>query len=73
MLNAAYAEVVLEDGTTQPLNLIRTRIGAERDMELLSPNARSIAHRSAHNEIVAAFDSLQEQIGAANSLYHSEV
>ena len=73
LLSAAYAEVVLQDGTTQPLNLLRTRIGAELEMELLDHNARSISHGSAHNQIVAAFDSLEEQIREANSLYHSEV
>ena len=68
LLSAAHAIVELEDGTTQPINLLKTRIGAEREMELIGPNARSIAHDSAHTEIVAAFDSLEEQLEAAITL-----
>ncbi len=72
LLSAASAEVELEDGTRQPVNLLRTRIGAEREMELMGANMRSIAHESAHSEIMAAFYSLEDQVKAASSLYHSE-
>ena len=71
LLTAASAVVTLEDGTTQPLNLLRSRIGAEREMELISPNARSIAHGSAQIEIIAAYNALGDQIRAASSLRSS--
>ena len=67
LLSSATAVVKLEDGTRQPINLLRTRIGAQQEMELIGPSARSIAHTSAHEQIVAAFDSLEEQIQAATS------
>ncbi len=67
-LNAASATVELEDGTTQPLNLLRTRVGIAREMELINDKARSIAHESAHAQIVAAFDVVEDQIRAASSL-----
>lgn len=70
LLSTAHAIVQLEDGTRQPINLLRTRIGAERDMELISPNARSIAHASARTEIVAAFNSLVGQIDAAATMWN---
>ena len=68
LLSAANAVVELADGTNQPINLLRTRIGMEREMDLISPSARSVAHGSARTEIVAAFDSLEDQIHAASSL-----
>ena len=68
LLNAAYAVIELEDGTNQPVNLLRTRIGVEREMDLIGPSARSIAHGSAQIEIVAAFNSLEDQLLAASTL-----
>ena len=41
-------------------------------MELIGPSARSIAHTSAHTQIVAAFDSLAEQLKVATSLWSAE-
>ena len=72
LLSSATAEVRLEDGTKQPLNLLRTRIGAEREMDLIGPNARSIAHASARLQMVDAFNSLSEQIKEASSMWGSE-
>ena len=69
LVSAAKAVVELENGTTQPINLLRTRIGAEREMDLMGPNARSIAHGSAQEQIAAAFHSLEEQVTAATSFY----
>ena len=69
LLSAAKAVVQLKDGTTQPINLLRNRIGAEREMELMSPSERSIAHASAQTEIVTAFYSLEEQLKVATSLW----
>ena len=67
-LSAAQALVQLEDGTTTPINLLRTRLGVEREMELIGPTARSIAHESAHAQIVEAFYLLEEQISSASGL-----
>ena len=72
LLSAAKAVVQLQDGTTQPINLLKIRIGAEREMELIGPNARSIAHESAHTEIIAAFDSLESQIESASTIWSAE-
>ena len=68
LLSAAHAVVQLEDGTHQPINLLRSRIGAEREMELIDRNARSIAHQSARVEIMEAFEALEDQINVAISL-----
>ena len=72
LLSSAKAVIQLEDGTTQPINLLRTRIGSECEMELISPNARSIAHASAHTQIVAASYSLADQLHAATSVWGAE-
>lgn len=71
LLTAATAVVTLEDGTTRPLNLLRSRISIEREMELIGPNARSIAHRSAQAEIIAAYNVIADQVRAASSLWSS--
>ena len=68
LLSAAHAVVQLADGTNPPINLLRSRIGVEREMELIGPNARSIAHQSARAEIMSAFYSLEDQLQEANSL-----
>lgn len=69
LLSAAYAVVQLEDGTTQPINLLSTRLGVEREMELMGANARSIDHGSAQTQIVDAYRSLEEQLHAATSVW----
>ena len=72
LLSSAIANVELEDGTRQRLNLLKNRIGVEREMELLGPNARSVAHESARIQIVDAFDSLEEQIRGAATLWSQD-
>ena len=72
LLSSTQAVVQLEDGTRQPINLLKTRIGAQREMDLISPSARSIAHTSARTEIVAAFHSLEDQLKTASSLWSME-
>ena len=69
LLSAAHAVVELEDGTTQPINLLRTRIGVEREMKLIGANARSIDHDSAQTQIVDAYAALEEQLQAASTLW----
>ena len=71
LLSAAVVRVGLEDGTSQSCNLLQTRIGAKRDMELMGPTARSISHESAHDRIVEVFDALGDQIKAASVLLGS--
>ena len=68
-LSAANAIVELRDGSTQPINLLNTRIGMEREMDLIGSNARSVSHQSAHSEISTAFESLEEQIQGAATLW----
>ena len=72
LLSAATARVQFEDGNSQPINLLKGRIGVEREMELMGPSARSIAHRSARTQIVEAFNSLEERIKGATTLIDAE-
>ena len=69
LLSSAIVNVELEDGTRQRINLLKNRIGMEREMELLGPNARSVDHESARIQIVGAFDSLEEQLREATTLW----
>jgi hypothetical protein len=62
LLTAAFATVKSTDGTTEKLNLLKNKVGAERDMELISATARSIAHESATAAIVGAYGALTERI-----------
>ncbi len=71
LLSSAHTEIQHENGTYQRINLLKTRISAEREMELMGSNARSIAHKSAHSQIVAAFESLEELVRSATSLYET--
>ena len=69
LLSSAITQVELENGTHQTINLLKSRIGAESEMELMGPKARSIAHHSARTEIVATFGALENQIRAAASIW----
>ena len=68
-LLGASVKLELADGTvSSPINLRRSKVGAERNMELISENARSIAHGSAHAQIIAAYQSLKPVIERASVL-----
>ncbi|MCY4559578.1 MAG: hypothetical protein OXF79_25050 [Chloroflexi bacterium] len=69
LLSTAYAVVQLDDGTTQPINLLKTRLGVEREMELIGANARSIDHGSAQTQIVDAYHFLEDQLHAASTVW----
>ena len=72
--NLLTAKVVITDdgGVTRELNLLQSRVGEEREMELLGELARSIDHESAREQIAMAYMSLEDKVVKASTMWGVE-
>lgn len=72
--NLLTAKAVITDdgGVTRELNLLQSRVGEEREMELLSALARSIDHESAREQIAQAYTSLEDKVVKASTIWGVE-
>ncbi len=62
LLHSARVDAVMKDGSSKSFNLLQTKVGVSKEMDLISPNARSVSHASAIGQIAEAYTQLQEDI-----------